>query len=384
MSVRKVQRNNEVRWEVYVLTQGRGSKRLRRRFGTRVQAEAFLEAFKQRRRELKRLGGLQTRDLDDTTFGEEAQYWVERQGMRFSPGHLRRVKGILKEILPELRKLKPSGLNPERLTRFQSEQLRLGLTPATVNRKTDVITAALNFSVRHRRLPFTPAAGFRKLAEVREEMKFWERNEAESFLEFANQKYPSGHKDRWIYVVYLLALNTALRAGEIWGLQARDLVQEGDLIHVRRQWDLNVMGFRLPKGKKTRLVPCNEVLRNELEAIRPSQDDQTFFQKAGGGPVLRDTFDRWVFRPDLKESGLKPIRFHDLRHSATTLMIAEGLDLKTVQEICGHKEIMTTMRYVHLLGDAVKRAGKVFSVRPSPKTPDQPPRQPALRLVATS
>lgn len=368
MSVRKIKQGDEIRWEAYVLTNGKGSKRLRRRFGTKADAEAFLEDYKAKKREAKRLGAGGTRSFEETTFAEEAKYWLERQGIRFSPGHVRRVEGILDEILPEFGKLTPNRLNPERLSRFQSEQLAQGLAPATVNRKSDVITAILNFSVRHRRLPFTPASGFRKLAEVRGDMQFWERQEAETFLEFANAKYPLGFENRWIYVAYFLALNTALRAGEIWGLQPQDLVQGGELLYIRRQWDLNSMSFRLPKGKKARHVPCNESLRREIEALlvkETYQPGQTLFFTRAGTPVSRDNFDDRVFQPDIKESGVKRIRFHDLRHTATTLMIAEGLDLKTVQEICGHKEISTTMRYVHLLGDSVRRAAKIFAVQPT-------------------
>jgi hypothetical protein len=46
-------------------------------------------------------------------------------------------------------------------------------------------------------------------------------------------------------------------------------------------------------------------------------------------------------------------------------MIADGLDLRTVQEICGHKDIDTTMRYAHLLGDSIKKAARAFSIVPS-------------------
>jgi len=62
-------------------------------------------------------------------------------------------------------------------------------------------------------------------------------------------------------------------------------------------------------------------------------------------------------------------------------MIAEGLDLKTVQEICGHKEITTTMRYVHLFGDSIRQAAKIFAVKPSASPTKSPPCQPSLRLV---
>lgn len=52
-------------------------------------------------------------------------------------------------------------------------------------------------------------------------------------------------------------------------------------------------------------------------------------------------------------------------------MIASGLDLKTVKEICGHQDVATTMRYAHLLGDSIKQAARSFSVVPNVANPPQ-------------
>ena len=54
--------------------------------------------------------------------------------------------------------------------------------------------------------------------------------------------------------------------------------------------------------------------------------------------------------------------FIDMRHTATTLLISTGIDLKTVQEICGHENIMTTMNYTHLLADNIKKVADLFSI----------------------
>lgn len=366
MRIKKVVTNGgEVRWEVYGFLLGRGSKQLRKRFSKKVEAEEFLESHRSQLKEMKRgNGALQT--FEESTFEGESNYWLERQGIRFSPGHLRRVKGVLKQLLPEIGKLPLNQLHPMRLSAYQSRRLAEGKKPATVNRETDVITAVINFSVRHRRVPFNPAAGFRKLAEIREDMNFWERDQAVAFLNFADAKYPKGSEKRWIYVVYLLALNTALRAGEIWGLRPKDIVQEGQLLHIQRQFDLNVRDFRPPKGKKSRYVPCNQFLHQELMELigqKGAPAEQTVFRSEAGTPIDHDNFvDR--FLRDAQEAGLKRIRFHDLRHTGTTLMIADGLDLKTVKEICGHKDISTTMKYVHLLGDSIKNAAKSFAIVP--------------------
>ena len=119
-------------------------------------------------------------------------------------------------------------------------------------------------------------------------------------------------------------------------------------------------------GKKSRYVPCNSVLRAELRKLieaRGTQAEMPILHTRNGTPVSQDNFDN-RFRKDIEEAGVKQIRFHDLRHTGTTLMIAEGLDIKTVQEICGHQEVSTTMKYVHLLGDSVRKAGARFVIGP--------------------
>jgi site-specific recombinase XerD len=65
---------------------------------------------------------------------------------------------------------------------------------------------------------------------------------------------------------------------------------------------------------------------------------------------------------DLEACGATPIRFHDLRHTALTLMVESGINLKVVQSIGGHADIKTTRKYVHLLGDSIEKVAKNFSL----------------------
>jgi len=379
MKVRKVATSDgESRWEVYGFIAGRGSKQIKRRFDRKVDADNFVtdQKLQQVENETKPKALF---TMAERTFAEESQFWLKHRGVEFSPGHLRRATDALdKWILPQFGRLTLDRINPVVFSNFRVDRLEDGLKPATVNRETEVMMAILNFSVKQRRIPFNPASGFTKLEEIRDDMKFWERKEAASFLAFTDRKYPRGTDKRWVYVVYLLALNTAVRAGEIWGLKAGDLAQGDELLHVSRQFDLVVRDFRPPKGKKARYVPCNPVLRSELKALigrdrlRP---DQTFFRTETGVPFDHDNFTDRYFEKDVAEACVKRIRFHDLRHTGTTLMIADRLDIKTVQEICGHKDIATTMRYVHLLGDSIREAARTFSVVPSQV-------KPALQIVS--
>ena len=365
---RVVTKDGEVRYEVLGWTAGRGSKYLRRRFERKVDAEGFVTTHQlQQVESATKPKSLFT--MAERTFEEESQFWLAHRGISFSPGHLKRAKDALeKKILPQFGKRALDQLNPVVFSSYRITRLEEGVKPATVNRETEVMMAILNFAVKQRRIPYNPAAGFTKLEEVREDVQFWERSEASAFLRFAEQKYPIGSEKRGGYVAYLLALNTALRAGEVWGLMPKDIVQGEELLHIQRQFDLVERDFRSPKGKKSRYVPCNSFLRVELKRLAEQKrisQEQTFFQTGTGCPIDHDNFMDRYFEKDIAEARVKKIRFHDLRHTGTTLMIADGLDIKTVQEICGHKDIATTMRYVHMLGDSVRRASRSFSIVPS-------------------
>ena len=414
--IKVVTSDGTIKWEVRVRTDGRGSKRLRRRFDKKIDADDFLSGMSVQKKELKD-SGLGAKPFEDTTFSAEAAEWLAHGEMHFRPSHLRRVKGILEELLPRIGSLTPNQITPKFLGKLQrelktttfvktdlSKKRKVPLKPvsskrkkkdkvivpklpanATVNLKTEVITSVLNFSAKEKRIPFNPVAGFSKLPDDAGEMLFWEGAETASFLKFANAKYPPGSEKRWIYIVYLTTLNCCLRAAEVWGLQPRDITDKQTLF-VRRQWIAVIKDFGLLKSKdgrdSFRHVPCNRIVRAELESwierqgIAPSE---TIFQTNQGNPIDHNNFYKRIFERDLREWGGKKIRFHDLRHTGTTLLIGAGVDLKTVKEICGHENIETTMRYAHLLGGMVTQVAQTFSILPAQASHDPEPREPISR-----
>lgn len=370
MSIKKVKTANGDKWEVLIRTNGRESQRIRRRFERKVDAQFFLDDFKKKKNQLLEISS-EFSNPEKILFKQEAEYWLTHSESKISASHFKRVTGILNVILPEYGNLPVFRFNPTFLSELQQKLLNKNLSKGSVNRYTEVITAILNHSVRHRRIPYSPANGFQKFRAANIEMNFWEKAEAQSFLAFTNQRYPKNTNKRWVYVVYLLGLNAGLRAGEMWGLKVCDMVEDGKTLFIRRQYNNVTKSFTLIKGKKNsksgklhRHVPCNAILREELGDIvsmRNLSQDDLFFVTEQGNPVSHDNFMR-RFQKDLELWGGKPIRFHDLRHTAATLLISSGIDLKTVQEICGHEDITTTMRYTHLIADNIKKVADLFTI----------------------
>lgn len=382
-------------WQVYVREGGRGSKEIRRRFPSCKEAQDFLYDFRNEKKELTQ-GTVQVGTFHGTTFKQESDNWLVNLKFRSSPSHYQRCELMLEEFNRTYGNLEPNKITTEFLVSLQAKlkarkakNQETTWTNATVNRYTEVICAVLNFAAVQRRIPYHPASGFRKLPNASPEMLFWDEKEAISFLSWANKKYTdfdnnSRRRARKNYIAYLVALNTGVRAGELWGLKPRDLMFEdtgaGDTIHVRRQFSSLTQDFALLKGgasadkDKSRHVPCSKGLRKELEELirfNKIGTDKTVFQSVFGNPVNHASFvDR--FDRDMALWGGRRIRFHDLRHSAATLMLAKGIDVKTVSEILGHEDISTTMIYVHLLGDKVKQVSKFFSVGPTSREAARP------------
>jgi integrase len=147
--------------------------------------------------------------------------------------------------------------------------------------------------------------------------------------------------------IFLTAAFTGLRRGELIALHWRDVDFAGSVIRVRASYHEGVLST--PKSGKVRSVPMAPDVASALAKLgdRGDQvgDDHLVFVGEGGGYVdgsaLRRRYDAAI-----KRGGLRRLRFHDLRHTFGTRMIAKA-DIRRVQEWMGHADIQTTMKYLH-------------------------------------
>ena len=147
--------------------------------------------------------------------------------------------------------------------------------------------------------------------------------------------------------IFLTAAFTGLRRGELLALHWRDVDFAGSVIRVRASYHEGVLST--PKSGKVRSVPMAPSLAAALAKLGDrgtliGDDDLVFLGEEGGyvdGSALRRRYDAAI-----KRAGLRRLRFHDLRHTFGTRMIAKA-DIGRVQEWMGHADIQTTMKYLH-------------------------------------
>jgi integrase len=164
--------------------------------------------------------------------------------------------------------------------------------------------------------------------------------------------------------LFLTAAFTGLWMGELLALRWRDVHFPGNTIRVRASYYLGQL--TTPKSGKVRAVPLAPDVATALAQLGRREhwlgdDDLVFVGETGSyldGSALRRRY-----KDALGRAALRPLRFHDLRHTFGTRMIAKA-DIRRVQEWMGHTDIQTTMRYLHYAPHAEDAAlvGEAFRV----------------------
>jgi integrase len=165
--------------------------------------------------------------------------------------------------------------------------------------------------------------------------------------------------------LYVLAVTTGMRQGELLGLGWEDVDLEAGVVRVKRKLTLAKGGPRLtePKTRGSRrqirltssaveaLEKHRERQQTERAASNGSWTDRGLVFCTGRGTLIRrDNLHAKHWKPLLRRAGLPDIRFHDLRHTCATLLLTKGVHPKIVSEMLGHSSIAITLdTYSHVI-----------------------------------
>ena len=253
-------------------------------------------------------------------------------------------------VTPHLGRVKLRKLTPAHVQALYSRLEQNGLSPRLRQYVHAILRRALARAVQWELLVRNPCAAVARPRAPRKEIRPLSPEEARTLLDEA-----TGDPFEALYV---LALTTGLRQGELLALRWEDFDFERATICVRRTLtDVNgKLAFGEPKTKRARRTV--ELPRLAVEALREHRARlgaiphpiSLIFQDAKGGPLRKQNLVRRSFHPLLKRAGLRKVRFHDLRHTAATLLLAEGVHPKVVQERLGHATIAITLdTYSHVV-----------------------------------
>lgn len=259
-------------------------------------------------------------------------------------------------IRPALGRVKLKSPTPAHVRGLITEKLNTGLAPGTVRKIHSTLHKALSQAVSDGLIPRN-AADVKAPRPAPDEMRPLSEAEARAFLEVARG-------DRF-EAVYVLAITTGLRRGELLGLRWDDADLERGTLRVGRalvrEGGRHVLGeTKTRRGRRrVNLTPRTVValkahrklqLEERVKLAGLYEDQGLVFSASAGTPLNPENLVKRSFKPLLKKAGLPEIRFHDLRHTCATLLLGRGVHPKMVQELLGHATIaMTLDTYSHYL-----------------------------------
>ena len=297
------------------------------------------------------------------TVGEWVTEWLERHRQNIGPSTYERYDTSIRIwIVPRLGMVRLVRLTHRHIEAMHMEALATGRSPDTVRRNQSPLSMALNVAVRDGLIPSNPANVVR--------LPKRQEREIEPFTLEAMHRFLAANREDELYPVYHLALWTGMRLGELLALRVgRDIDLFGRVVTVREKVRRNITGP--PKSVKSR------------RAIPISGEATVVLGRAIQGKVEGElAFD---FKPDAvshsmeaacKRASVKKVRFHDLRHTHATHLLAAGENINAVSARLGHSDVGITLKtYAHILpgmseglGEATERVfgGNAIKILPRP------------------
>jgi integrase len=282
--------------------------------------------------------------------------WCDAKAPTLSPSTDRRYRDSGRLHLGALAGMKLARITPGDVQRLYADRLSSGLSGTSVRHLHNTIHCALADAVKWGLVVRNVCDAVDPPARSRVEMKTWSSAEARAFLAAAD-----GDE---LEALWRLAITTGMRRGELLGLKWADVDFDAHALSVRRSLSRGASSRLIEREPKTQAGRRRIALSSEtVESLRRHRVRQIEYRLSIGiayedhDLLFVNPFGRYIHPNTLstafarltREANVPRIRFHDLRHTSATLLLAEGIHPKIVQERLGHSDIaMTLNRYSHV------------------------------------
>ncbi len=288
-------------------------------------------------------------DSENLTVERYMDRWLESIKDRVRPGTFKPYEAIVRlHVKPTLGRTKLEKLNTMQLERLYRQKLDAGLSARRVRYIHVTIRKALKDAVRLQLLSRNVADAAIAPRAVKTEIEPLTHDQMRSLLDAA-----TGDKLR---ALYILAITTGMRQGELLGLQWKDIDLEVGTLRVSRSvYDGVISPPKTNAGRRTiRLskLAMAAMRQHQVESAK-RRISEWVFPNARGTTIGHQNLHNRSWKPLLKRAGLPhSVRFHDLRHSCISLLLAHGVPIKVVSEMAGHADVSITLSvYGHVLPD---------------------------------
>jgi integrase len=276
-----------------------------------------------------------------------------------------RYQNFVRHVVPIIGRVSLAKLAPQHLQALYTTKLDEGLSPTTVNHLHAMLHKVFDDALRLGLVP-------RNITDMVDPPRMNHHQITTLSPTEAKQLLKAAHGDR-LEALYVLALSTGMRQGELLALRWHDVDLDNSLLHVWATLQFAHGQFVFSEPKTTysrRRVRLSRVAVKALEQHRINQLterekvgdawDESFdlvFPNSIGRPFNNSNLIIREFAPLLERARLPRIRFHDLRHTAATLLLLRGINPKVVSEMLGHSHVSITLAlYSHVIPDMQQAA----------------------------
>lgn len=270
------------------------------------------------------------------------KYMMEFSALNKAPKSHQRDKGLRKNLEPVFGDMILTDITPLQISDYKVKRRKEGAAPRTVNYELTLMGHAFNLAVREWEwLKDNPVSKVQK-EKVNNLIERWLTREEEKKLKAASPK--------WLQEIIIFAIQTGLRESEILDL-------------IWQQVDLNRRTITIyeQKNKSVDTLPLSQTAMDVLlqKSDNPHNETDHVFQNTCEKRILASNLIR-AFQVAAKKSGIRKIRFHDLRHTFATRLVQSGVDLLTLQKLGRWKEVKMVMRYAHHCTESLRRGIEVM------------------------
>ena len=276
-------------------------------------------------------------DLSKITFREWSALWLKAKN-DIQPSTMRNYVSRLDiHLLPAFGRHRLTELTNNQIGQWVANQYKSGTGAVTLKQCMGLMKLILNSAIYDGRLARNPAQGIKLPKAMKAEKKALTFNELRALASECGE----------YQTLTLFAGMTGMRWGELNALVGSDVNLLKRTVKVNKSYSEGKKGEKILSGTKThqaREIPlAKELLPLVEKQLQLGGADTPLFQSANGKPLQYNNFMSRIFKPAVKRAGLEGVSFHNLRHTAASLLIHSGAPVTTVAGILGHASTQMTL-----------------------------------------
>jgi integrase len=315
---------------------------------TKKDADRELDAYKDQVRK-----GTYVPDKKVPLFSEVAKDWIEYKRPKLRESTWEVYEGHVRNHFHDLEGLKVNRITIAVIEKYITVRQVAGMNLGTLRKILVTLGQILNYAVRHKYLDHNP---LREAERPRGQAQLQDDSEACQALRILTPAQINAFLvkvDEPKYrTLFMLAVFSGARQGELLGLRWGDVDWDNCQLAIQRTFN-NGRLFTPKTQTSKRKIDLGPTVIKELKKWRlacPKNDLDLVFPNEAGNHINNKNMLRRNFRPALKAAGCPSIRFHDLRHTYASLLIAQGENIKYIQNQLGHASPSITLNvYAHLM-----------------------------------